>query len=352
MTPTHRPVRGALLAGLAALVTLLLAACSSTAAPTGTAAAAPPESTGDQALIQQLVDDVTVAGTQPHLQALQRIADQNGGNRASPGPGYDASVDYVVGVLRDAGFDVSTPTFVDDSGRRDATVRNVIAQTRTGDPNRVVLAGAHLDSVQEGPGINDNGSGVATLLEIATRLGGSPQVTNVVRFAFWGSEEEGLIGSTEYVKGLSGTERSTLMMYLNLDMVASPNAGYFVMGGVGSRSSQAGPPGSAEIARVLLAQFQQAGVSAEAKAFDGDSDFDAFVEAGVPSGSVETGDDEIMTAEQAARWGGQQGAVHDRCYHTACDTLDNINSTALDKMADAVAGTVAHFASTTGLPRG
>ncbi len=302
----------------------------------------------DNALQNQLVDDVTGADAFTHLEALQRIADNNGGNRASPGPGYDASVDYVAGILRDAGYEVSTPTF----RVRDTTVRNVIAQTRTGNPERVVMAGAHLDSVEEGPGINDNGSGVAALLEIAVRLGDSPKVSNAVRFAWWGAEEIGLRGSKAYVENLSEEDRDRIAFYLNLDMVGSPNPAYMVQGGEGRRTSRSGPDGSATVARVLVDQLTAAGVTAEAVEFEGGSDYAPFIEADIPSAGVLTGDDERKTAEQAARWGGQGGEVFDRCYHRACDRLDNIDRTALDRFTDAVAGTMAHFAvSTDGLAR-
>jgi aminopeptidase S len=299
----------------------------------GSSAPAP----SDNPLHNRLVD-VSGEGAFPHLEALQRIADSNGGNRASPGPGYDASVDYVAGILRDAGYEVTTPTF----RFRDATVRNVIAQTRTGDPERVVMAGAHLDSVEEGPGINDNGSGVAALLEIAVQLGGSPPVSNAVRFAWWGAEEAGMHGSTDYVEDLSEGDRDRIALYVNLDMVASPNAGYQVLGGEGS-----GPDGSVTVARVLVDQLAAAGVTAETMEFEGGSDYAPFVEAGIPTAGVQTGDEEEKTAEQAGRWGGQAGEVFDRCYHKACDRLDNINSMALDRFTDAAAGTVAHFATST-----
>jgi aminopeptidase S len=288
-------------------------------------------------------------GAAPHLQALQRIADENGGNRASPGPGYDASVDYVAGVLRDAGYDVSTPTYpvtAEGTGQQ-LTLRNVIAQTRTGNTARVVMAGAHLDSVPEGPGINDNGTGVAALLEIATRLGGSPPLTNAVRFGFWGSEEVDLNGSTEYVAALSDAERRNLMLYLNLDMLASPNSGYFVQGGAGADADETGPPGSAEVGRVLVEQLGAAGVSAEATTFDGESDYAAFVEAGVPSGGMLAGDEQAKSDEQAAAWGGRVDENFDRCYHSACDRIDDLDRTAMDRFTDAVAGALAHFATTT-----
>lgn len=104
------------------------------------------------------------------------------------------------------------------------------------------MAGAHLDSVRKGPGINDNGSGVAALLEIATQLGSSLPVRNAVRFAFWGSEEDDLRGSTHYVKTLSRGDRDDILLYVNLDMIASPNAGYFVLGGEGKTPGKSGPP--------------------------------------------------------------------------------------------------------------
>ena len=196
--------------------------------------------------MQQLAGEVSDARALKHLQALQKIADEHGGNRAAGTPGYDASVEYVVDVLRDIGFKASTPTFEssgEDGEGPSVRQRNVIAQTRTGDPDQVVMIGAHLDSVSDGPGIVDNGSGVATLLEIAAQLGTDPSVQNRVRFAFFGAEENGAEGSTGYVEGLSAADRKKIKLYLNVDMVASPNGGYFVQGGKGSDAEEAGPAG-------------------------------------------------------------------------------------------------------------
>ena len=311
---------------------------------------------------QPLSIDVTEPGAFVHLEALQRIADENGGNRASPCPGYDASVDYVTGVLREAGYNVSTPTY-DGSGEESdeeehseegnneaaAPLRNVIAQTRTGDPAAVVMIGAHLDSVPDGPGIVDDGSGVAALLEIATRLGGSPQTRNAVRFAFFGSEEEGAVGSTAYVESLTAEERQNIMLYLNVDMIASPNAGYLVQGGKGADLSAAGPPGSGAIAAVMVDELAKTGVNAEIIEFVGDDEA-PFVEAGIPSGGAENGDQQSPTAQQAQTWGGQAGQPFDRCYHTACDRLDNVNRAVLQHYLHALAGTLAHFAMSTERP--
>ncbi|HEX5116139.1 MAG TPA: M28 family peptidase [Pseudonocardiaceae bacterium] len=280
-----------------------------------------------------------------HLQALQRIADDNGGNRATPGPGYDASVDYVAAVLRSAGFQVSTPEYRVDRDNGSIISRNVIAQTRTGSTDQVVMLGAHLDSVEAGPGINDNGSGVAALLEIATKLGGSPGLPNAVRLGFWGSEEDDMQGSTDYVESLSGADRARVALYMNLDMLASPNAGYFVQGGRGDGRTESGPPGSAVVGDVLGDELTDVGVTAQHVAFDDGSDFVPFIDAGIPTGGVLTGDEQRKTVRQASRWGGRSGQVFDACYHAACDRVDNIDSTALDRYTDAIAAAVVRFAT-------
>lgn len=306
----------------------------------------PTSTPGDNALQSGLVSAVSGASATPYLEALQRIADQNGGNRASLQPGYEASVDYVAGVLRAAGYQVSTPTYP-VPGRRggpETRLRNVIAQTTTGNPDRVVMLGAHLDSVQQGPGMNDNGSGVATLLEIATKLGSSPPVHNAVRFAFWGSEEADLVGSMYYVDTLTSAERARIMLYLNLDMTASRNGGYFVQGGQGRSESRWGPPGSAKVGQMLTDRLATTGVTAEVVQFDGESDYAPFIDARIPSGGALMGDSGHKTKEQAASWGGQSGKDFDPCYHSACDRIDNLDLVALDRYADATAGTVGYFA--------
>ncbi len=129
-----------------------------------------------------------------------------------------------------------------------------IAQTKTGSTSDVVMAGAHLDSVPEGPGINDNGSGVAAVLETALQLGPSPGIHNAIRFGFWGAEELGLIGSRKYVESLDVNALKDIALYLNFDMLASPNPGYFTYDGDQSlpadkRGSPVVPEGSAGIER-------------------------------------------------------------------------------------------------------
>jgi aminopeptidase S len=327
-----------------AILAVVLAGCGT---QSGQAPSSPGARVADGPLAQQIARDVSDSGAMLHLQALQKIADENGGNRAAGTPGYEASVNYVVEVLRGAGFDVSTPSYpvsAEDSNGVAGTFRNVIAQTRTGAPASVVMIGAHLDSVPRGPGIVDNGSGVASLLEIATRLGGSPPAQNAVRFGFFGNEETGSQGARGYVQGLSGGDREKIMLYLNVDMVASPNAGYFAQGGEGDDVSTAGPPGSATVGRVLADQLTKSGVTPETVEFAGD-DESPFIEAGIPVGGAENGDRKRKTAEQAQAWGGQAGQAYDPCYHQSCDRISNVNRVVLGHYLRALAGTLAYFAT-------
>ena len=285
------------------------------------------------------------AGAYAQLAELQRITDAAGGTRPTPSPGYDAAVDHVAAVLRAAGWDVATPTYQVE-GEPGSGYRNVVAQTRSGDPAHAVMAGAHLDSVPEGPGVNDNGSGVASLLQIAEQMGGSPGFPAMVRLAFWGSEEDDLDGSTGYVDGLDRAGRAAIALYVNLDMVASPNGGYFVQGGTGRRD-EAGPEGSATVAQVLTDQLTRVGAVADRDRFDGESDYAAFVTAGIPSAGVLAGDDKDKTDAQAKAWGGRAGEEFDPCYHAACDRLDDLDRTALGRFTDAVDATLRHFAAST-----
>jgi aminopeptidase S len=120
-----------------------------------------------------------------------------------------------------------------------------------------------------------------------------------------------------------------------------------VQGGYGDDESETGPAGSDSVGRVLVEELAATGVTAELTPFDGGSDFDAFVEAGIPTGGVYTGDEGVKTSEQADRWGGQAGAVFDPCYHAACDRAEGIHRGALDDISDAIAGTLARFAAST-----
>ncbi|MEU4765942.1 M28 family metallopeptidase [Actinosynnema sp. NPDC023794] len=286
------------------------------------------------------VPDIPVANVQAHLNDLQTIATNNGGNRAHGRPGYLASVNHVKAKLDAAGYQTSVQQFTSNG----ATGYNLIADWPGGDPNDVLMLGGHLDSVSAGPGINDNGTGSAGLLEVAltvARQGLAP--TRHVRFGWWGAEELGLIGSTYYVNNLPTTERSRIKAYLNFDMIGSPNPGYFVY----SASGQ--PSGSLLLQQTLQAAFS---VPTELTSVGGRSDHAAFARAGIPVGGTFTGAEVTKTSAQAQKWGGTAGVAFDRCYHRSCDTLSNVDATALDRNTDAIAHALWTLAGSGGNPPG
>ncbi|MBX7431987.1 M20/M25/M40 family metallo-hydrolase [Mycobacterium sp. Y57] len=471
-----------LAAATCAVVVVAVGGCGSEVEPAPRPA---PDPTAATEFAHDLERKVSIEATMAHVVKLQEIADDNGGNRALGSPGYDASVDYVAGALRDKGFDVQTPEFevrlpwsdeptltvagdrveahameytigapgggvsgpllaapaedtpgctADDYGDlpvkgavvlvdrgscpfgtkqsvaadlgavavivadnvdgdqmggtlgRDTRVRipvvsvtkddgarlrseqgspaeirlnagvrvekarNVIAQTKTGSTADVVMVGAHLDSVPEGPGVNDNGSGVAAILETAVQLGSSPPITNAVRFGFWGAEESGLLGSSNYVESLSVEQLKDIALYLNFDMLGSPNPGYFTYDGDQSTLPAPGegvprvPEGSAGIERTLVAYLDRAGKPAEDTSFNGRSDYDGFTKSGVPAGGLFSGAEEKMTAHQAEVWGGQADEPFDPNYHKSTDTLEHIDSTALQIHTGGVAYSVGLYA--------
>lgn len=236
-----------------------------------------------------------------------------------------------------------------DASAQSFKARNVIAQTKTGSDANVVMAGAHLDSVPEGPGINDNGSGVAAVLETAVRLGSSPPVHNKLRFGFWGAEELGLIGSRNYVESLDLAALKNIALYLNFDMLASPNPGYFTYDGdqslpMDARGKPVVPEGSAGIERTLVAYLKSAGKTAQDTSFDGRSDYDGFTLAGIPAGGLFSGAEGKMSADQAKLWGGTADQPFDPNYHQKGDTLDHIDRTALGINGGGVAYALGFYA--------
>lgn len=254
----------------------------------------------------------------------------------------------VVGASYDTGVALAQPNStarIKVDSPQNITQYNVLAESKGGDPNNVVMAGAHLDSVQRGPGINDNGSGSAALLEVAEQMA-KVKPKNKVRFAWWGAEEAGLIGSNAYVNGLSQAERNKITLYLNFDMIGSPNHVFFIYDGDDSDGVGAGPgpAGSAQIEKTFEAFFNLRGIPFKGTDFSGRSDYGPFIAVGIPSGGLFTGAEGIKTPAEAAIWGGTAGQQYDPCYHLACDTYANNNDYALDVNSDAIAFAVLQYA--------
>jgi Zn-dependent M28 family amino/carboxypeptidase len=232
---------------------------------------------------------------------------------------------------------VATETEIDPT----RTTRNIIADSPTGSADSVVVVGAHLDSVIAGPGINDNGSGTSTILEIAEEMAElGIKNRQQVRFAFWGAEELNLLGSQHYVDTLSDDDLTKIVANLNFDMLGSPNYVRFVYDGDGSDTPTAGPPGSAQIEAVFNQYFASQGLATDPTAFDGRSDYGPFIAVGIPAGGLFSGAEGEKTAEQATVYGGTAGEPYDPCYHQACDTINNLSTKALAELGDGAAHAV------------
>jgi Zn-dependent M28 family amino/carboxypeptidase len=258
-----------------------------------------------------------------------------------------------VGITQELGQQLAaTPALTlrvrTDTLRGIATTSNVLAESRDGDPNNVVMVGAHLDSVNAGPGINDNGSGTAAVLETAVQMA-KVKPRNKVRFALWGAEESNLVGSTRYVSTLTDAEKRKIALYLNFDMIGSPNHAFFIYDGDDSDQTGAGPGpgGSAQIEKVFEGYFTQRGIPFQGTDFSGRSDYGPFIAVGIPAGGLFTGAEGIKTAAQVELFGGTAGVAFDPCYHQACDTYSNNSNRALEVNADAVAYATLQFAMST-----
>jgi Zn-dependent M28 family amino/carboxypeptidase len=273
------------------------------------------------------------------------VADASSVDEPIPGaPGPVTHGIPVVGASFDQGIALSaenSTAFVKVLSTETRTADNVIADLPGKNADNVVMAGAHLDSVIEG-------SGTAALLETAQMMANSkPQ--NTLRFAFWAGEELGLLGSTAYVEGLSQEERDRIALYMNYDMVGSPNYIQMVYDADQStfEAPVAVPEGSIAIEDLYESYYTKIGEPYDDSAFDGRSDYQAFIDNGIPAGGLFTGAEEIKTEDQAAIWGGTAGEQFDPCYHLACDTVDNVDLHALEVNSDLIAFAMLTFAYST-----
>lgn len=229
------------------------------------------------------------------------------------------------------------------------TTYNVIAETKGGDHNNVLMLGGHTDSVFAGPGINDDGSGTVGILTVAKALT-KYSVKNAVRFAFWSAEEFGLLGSNHYLRTINGTisggpaEVNKVRAYLNFDMIASPNYVLGIYDGDGSGFNFSGPPGSDTIEKDFETFFDSKKLPHIPSIFSGRSDYAAFLENGIPSGGLFTGAEQPKTEEEAKLFGGQAGVALDINYHEKGDDIKNLNHDAYLWNSQAIANSVAKYA--------
>ena len=295
----------------------------------------------------KLLRCITQDGLRIHAEALQEIADNNFGTRASGTSGYDESADYVAQVMRDAGYDVVMQE-VESNGE---FAFNVIAEHPKGNPNNVITLGAHLDSVLAGPGINDNGSGSAALLELAL-MTRKLKPENRVRYAWWAFEEVGLVGSEAYLNSLTGPELDRIVLHIGPDMMGSPNAIRWI------EIFDADNPGTTD--QVLIDDrnalsglftekfieivgFEPSTAAEQPFLPDfvgcGFTDYCNFLAVGIPAmDAIFTGTRfEQPSVTEAERFGVFAGEPSDPCYHRACDTIDNIDFTVLEENTDVTA---------------
>jgi Zn-dependent M28 family amino/carboxypeptidase len=263
------------------------------------------------------------------------------GTLGGPGVNIPAlGISYALGVEFAASSDTRVSLDIQTISEN-RTTANVLAESVDGRDDNVVMAGAHLDSVPEGPGVQDNGSGSAALLEIAEQMA-KVKPRNKVRFAWWGAEELGLLGSIDWVvRAFNSGELNNVALYLNFDMIGSPNFVRFVYDG------DTQPPGSEVIEDLFQAYFDSQGLATEEVEVGGRSDHFAFAFFGVPIGGLFTGAEVIKTPEQAEIYGGTAGEQFDPCYHLACDTFDNISLEALDQNSDAAALAILNYGMNT-----
>lgn len=272
------------------------------------------------------------------------------------GPVISASYDVGVALAADdADGEAVTVSIAIDALNEERSTSNLLAETPTGDPDNVVMAGAHLDSIPEGSGMSDNGAGAAAQLEVALELAATDApINNQVRFAWWGAEESGLVGSTYYVDTVLINEDFTALtpegeavaLYLNFDMIGSTNFARFVYDGDGSAFG-VGDPGSGVIEQGFTDFFAARDLASEPTAFSGRSDYAEFQVAGIPTGGLFTGAEGVKTEEQVALYGGEAGVAYDPCYHQACDDLDNVSYVAIRQMMRAMGHEVYGYAQST-----
>jgi Zn-dependent M28 family amino/carboxypeptidase len=284
-----------------------------------------------------------------HLCHLQALADRHG-DRAAGTSGYEAAARYVERELAGAGYRSTRQYFTFKEDGQEIGTFNIIAETASGGDDHVVMLGAHLDGVPGTAAINDNGSGVAALLETAKSISQLDSIDHKVRFAWWGAEEfSKSYGSRHYVKDLKKNDRAALdriVAYLNFDMVASPNPVIGVYDARDTEPIHTVTAGSTQIMDFFTDYFDARNQPWIPTDWDYDSDQVAFVKAGIAAGGLYTGDSDKKTKKEALIFGGEAKRPCDPHYHKSGDDLSNVHLGVLALMTDAITHVAVRLATT------
>ncbi|SCV00259.1 LANO_0F05996g1_1 [Lachancea nothofagi CBS 11611] len=243
------------------------------------------------------------------------------------GVSFAVGQELILGITLDPHFSLF---YYMDSYVNEIETKNIIADTKHGDPENIVALGAHTDSVAAGPGINDDGSGTISLLAVAKHLS-NYKINNKVRFAFWAAEEEGLVGSNYYAEHLTPEENLKMRLFMDYDMMASPNYQYQIY----DANNIDNPRGSEELRDLYIDYYTEHGLNYTLIPFDGRSDYVGFIEHGIPGGGIAAGAEGKNT---------DNGKVLDRCYHELCDDVNNLNWEAFLTNTQLIAYSVARYA--------
>jgi hypothetical protein len=237
---------------------------------------------------------------------------------------------------------------------------NVIAESKGGDKNHVLVVDAHLDAIY-GAGMLDNASGSATILDIAQKMK-NVNPLNKVRFIWFGGEELGLLGSSYYVNNLSSNDLGHIGYDLDADVTATPNytigvldpAGPDLFGGTSSSTFPNRVYKASTVSRdQSIAYFDSIGLNHELFSPVGTDAFN-FNAVGIPASGLLTGQDCCKTQGEVDLFGGHVGNFEGNvpsfdggCVDNPfrwCDNLSNNDPTVLTFMSKAFANTVIRMA--------
>ncbi|AJW62971.1 Leupeptin-inactivating enzyme 1 precursor [Elizabethkingia miricola] len=304
------------------------------------------ESSTSNNSIEQLVDK---KNAWEYLEDIQRIADENQNHRSVSSPGGIATANYITNQLHLIGFTPKALSFEFEKKNHEKIKGQNIIVDITGKSDSIIMFGAHYDSVEMGPGINDNATGVAILLELASALEElkiKPEKT--IRFAFWDAEEEGVIGSSSYIKNLPELEKNKITSYINIDMVGTKDPDILILDGDGNSFKQMREdlkkngmpdkeinkmvgemekrmpkpkPGSAELEKIIDKYLKDKNIKYKDDIITSlSTDTASFFQLSPTSGIVMTHD--ILQKDGSLLFA--------PCYHQACDDIKNVNRTSFN----------------------